>query len=128
MEHAKQAAKGDQSEKAEYIRNIGSRLRYTVFLQCEDDAFARGYEAYLIHGHHDVLTNIAPASLAAIERMFVPICPFRKSLADLAAITKMLQQADQECKDAMSRIIAGCPEVIRKLSADDLLWMGLEPA
>lgn len=122
FEHAKNAASGDDSEKSRYIRHIGGRIRYTLFFQCSDDAFARGYEAYLIHLHHDALTNIAPASSAAFEKLFQPVDPFLKALDDLNYIDRYIKRADAECKSSMRSIIAKCPEVVKTMTEEEISW------
>ena len=122
IEHSKNAANGDDSEKSRYIRHIGDRIRYTLFFQCSDDAFARGYEAYLIQMHHDVLTNIAPASSAAFEKMFQPVHPFLKALDDLEYVDRYIKRADAECRASMRSIIAKCPEVVKTMTEEEIAW------
>ncbi len=122
LDHEKQARQGEQSEKSDYIRYIGPRLRYTLFLQCQDDAYAKGYEAYLIQGHHDVLTNIVIPSVDVFHRMFQPIDQFEQSLQVLRQIGEYVEKADQECRFAMAKVIAGHPPIINTLTDDDLAW------
>lgn len=126
-DHAKIAMQGDLSEKSQYIRHIGSRLRYTLFLQCSDDVFAKGYEAYLIRGHHDVLCNLAIPSVQVFERMFEPIDPLQKALDDLARVDAYVKQADKECRRYLLSIIASCPAILESIPDEDLAWAtGLE--
>lgn len=128
IEHSKEAAHGDGSEKSTYIRAIGDRLRYTLFLQCLDGDFALGYEAYLIHGHHDVLTNIAPASEAAFQRMFQPVDPIRRDLDALAYVGNYIKRADAECRASMKSIIEKCPEIWETLTPEEIEWVNEECA
>ena len=123
LDHEKQAAQGEQSEKCEYIRAIGQRLRYTLFFQCADDAYAKGYEAYLIRGHHDVLTNIVIPSTDAIYRMCEPVDPFAKEFEALRYVDEYIKRADRECRESMRDIIEGCPSVIHSLTDDTLAWV-----
>ena len=126
-DHAKIAMQGDLSEKSQYIRHIGPRLRYTLFLQCSDDVFAKGYEAYLIRGHHDVLCNLAIPSVQVFERMFEPIDPLQKALDDLARVEAYVKQADKECRRYLLSIIASCPAILDSIPDEDLAWAtGLE--
>lgn len=123
LDHAKEAIRGDDSEKSQYIRKIGPRLRYTLFLQCSDSAYALGYEAYLIHGHRDVLTNIAPASDAAFQRMFVPLDPALRDLDVLESIGRYIKKADAECRAAMKTLISKCPAIEGTLCPEELQWI-----
>lgn len=123
LEHAKEAYRGDDSEKCQYIRAIGPRLRYTIFLQCSDSDYALGFEAYLIHGHHDVLTNIAPASEAAFQRMFQPLDPIRRELDALEYVGRYLDRANTECRESMKALISKCPAIEGTLSPEELEWM-----
>ena len=128
LDHAKEAAKGDDSEKSRYIREIGEKIRYTIFLQCSDGDFALGYEAYLIHGHHDVLTNIASASDIAFQRMFQPVDPIRRDLDSLAYVDRYVKNANAECRASMRSIIDGCPAIEQTLTKEELEWMNEECA
>jgi len=125
LEHAKAAARGDDSEKAAYIRQIGPRLRYTLFYQTHDEAYALAYEAYLIQGHHDVLTNVVVPTYEGIERAFTPKSPMQQlidSVIKLIEVEKIIKAGDQQCKRAMQAIINDCPQVISTLTDDDLAW------
>jgi len=122
LDHAREAASGEDSEKAAYIRYIGDRLRYTLFLQCSDDIFAKGYEAYLIRGHHDVLTNVVVPSVAVIEKMLEPIDPMERAREELAAVDRYIERGMEECRRALLRVIAGCPPVIRSITDEELAW------
>ena len=122
LDHAKSACHGDDSEKAQYIRFIGEKLRYTLFFQCSDDAYAKGYEAYLIRGHSDVLANIAIPSLAAIDKMLEPIDPQERDRATLQYVAELTQKAEKELRRDLLRIIAGCPPVMQTISYEELAW------
>ena len=122
LEHAKSATQEDSSEKARYIKSIGDRLRYTIFMHCADDVFAKGYEAYLIRGHHEVLTNIIIPSVSIIDKMFDPVDPLKKALADLAFIDEKIKTGDRECRLGLLSIIFSCPSFLPKIPDSDLAW------
>ena len=122
LDHAREAIRGEQSEKAEYIRRIGDKLRYTIFFQCEDDVFARGYEAYLIRGHHDVLANVAIPSTAVIDQMFKPLDLIQKAFSSITAIEEIIERGDRTNRKALLSVIADCPAVLASLDDETISW------
>lgn len=123
LAHAIDAVTGCKSEKAEAIRSLGDGLRYTIYLQCQDDAFALGYEACLINAFHGVLTNIVTPSDEVIDRMFAPVDPLMAMRASFKEIDLILKTGDRDCRLAMLSIISDCPEILPKISDADLAWV-----
>lgn len=123
LAHAIDAEAGCDSEKAEAIRSLGDNLRYTIYLQCQDDTFALGYEACLINAFHDVLTNIVIPSDEVIDRMFIPVDPMMAMRASFRQIDSILKSGDRDCRLAMLSIISDCPEILPKISDADLAWV-----
>lgn len=127
LAHATDAENGCNSEKSEAIRSLGEKLRYTIYLQCQDDTFALGYEACLINAFHDVLTNVVIPSDEVIDRMFIPVDPMMSIRKTFKEIDAILEKGDLDCRRSMLSIISGCPEILPKISNDDLAWvMGMD--
>lgn len=70
LQHKVEARANGSSAKCQQILAAGDDLRYTVFLSCQDDCFAAGYESHLILRHGKSLTNIASGSEKLLEQMF----------------------------------------------------------
>lgn len=128
FEHAKDAKEGDPSEKARCIRNLGGGLRYTIFLQCQDEGFALAYEASVINAFYDVLTNVAQVSQDVIDSMLEAPDPFKRALQKLAWLDRYVKKADAQCRQSMLEIIRGCPAIAGRLSASDRDWAFGVPA
>lgn len=123
LEHEREAAKGADSRKCRAIRAYNDRLRYTIFVVCEDETYAAGYEALLIRQNLGVLTNEADGSTAAIERMFappVPKDPCLKALADLNAALNMLDEMAARTERDARRHVALYPWTAKDLFPDEV--------
>lgn len=91
LHHEGQSDKSE-SRKNAAIKACGSRLRYSIIACCETDNYAAGLEAMILINNHDVLTNIAPGSYAAIERMHDTPSVFGEAMACLRRTYAMVAE------------------------------------
>lgn len=117
LAHAAEAAAGGDSAKCQMIRRAGDRLRYAIFLVCQDEAFAAGVEAWLINAFYDDLTNIKPGSAAACLAALQPLDPYQIAIAKLEDTLRMLDEAQEATDRAARRAAARC-ETTRALLAE----------
>ena len=108
LAHAAEAADGGDSAKCKMIRAAGQRLRYAVFMVCQDEAFAVGIEAWLINACYEELTNIKPGSAAACMAALQPIDPQQLAIAQIESTLEILEEASAAIDRAAKRAAARC--------------------
>ena len=99
LDHAREADGGNQSFKSAFLRNLGSRLRYTIFLSAADDSYSAGVEAIILQQHSDSLLNIMPGSQLAIDEMHIPPSPLKRTKI-------MLAEMEQKTTATINRLYA----------------------
>lgn len=109
FDHVREAREGGTSEKCRVIRRLGDRLRYGILLACADEPFALGFEAIHIRWSYDVLTNLAPASEAAIECMFDPLDPDVIALGQLLDVLDDVAEMEAANERAARRLVRSYP-------------------
>ena len=121
FDHAKEANTGGNSEKCKYIRAIGDQLRFTIFIHCEDDPYAAGYEAFLLSANTDCLLNIAPASKPALENMFKPVGIFQKAMATIEETQLLINEMQADVDNSMRNLAKKYPHLISEFDEKNVL-------
>lgn len=70
LDHAIEAHRGEESEKAQTIRMLGNSLRYSILLSCADEETAIAHEAFFIEDlwQFGTLTNLRKETVESAIR------------------------------------------------------------
>lgn len=103
LDHAKDAKKGDPSQKAQVIRAIGDRLRYTIFMCCADDRYALGAEAHAIRVNSDCLLNVVIPSESLIHAMHAPVTEYEVAMEVALSAQMMIAELIAQCDSDLQK-------------------------